>query len=508
MVLLSRELSFSPSLSLTRAIDNGRNPGMGTITRRKVDGRMSQALTNRKTLGLLFALLILLAGYFSPSVEGLSHDGIVGLAILFAAVALWICETFPLGITGLLALTLAPLLGVAQINSVFSGFGTTTVIFAITVFGLTAIVMKSNIAVRLTGLMVRFAGTDSKRLVLAFMVFGALLSAVMNDSATLVLFLSLADVVLEKAGHIKGKSRLAKSLYLGSVLAVFTGGFTTPAGASVNVLAMGLIEQTTGQAVAFLDWVLYAAPVVVVLIPIMWFTTVKILKPEPISQECHDALRKEALSLGKLGIEEKKTLVMLVALPTLWILGSWVPVLNITTVSVIGLTAMFAPGIRLLTFSEFQKEVPWNIVIMIGAVISLGGIVGATGGVEFLASLLINSGFMDFNVFLCFWIIGAIVYAFHTLVPVGHSLVTILTPPLIASCMIAGYPPVIPAIILVVCCSGNFLLPINAGVALSYRDNVYTPKDLFKTGIIPVFCIITLFAAWVPFAASGLEAIL
>lgn len=459
---------------------------------------MSQSLLRKQNLGIPLAIVILLVGHFCPAIEGLSHEGVLGLAILFAAVVIWVCETLPMGITGLLALVLAPLLGVADINTVFSGFGTTTVIFAIAVFSLTAIVMKSDLAVRLTGFMVRLAGRDSRKLVLAFMAAGGLLSSVMNDSATLVLFLGFADTVLKHAGHEKGKSNLAKCLYLGSAFAIFMGGMATPAGASINVLALGLVEQATGATIPFLDWVIAVAPVAIVMIPVIWIVLVKIFKPESISDEGLHAMTEKAAALGRLSTEEKKTLFFLIGIPILWVAGSWIPALSVTTVSVIGLACMCAPGIRILTFEEFQREVPWSIVIMIGAVISIGGFVGATGGVAFLANIFLNSGVMGLGAFLTFWIIVFAVYFTHTFVPVGPAFATILIPPLMAYCVDAGYSPAIPAILLAAILSGNLLLPINPGLALSYRDNVYTFGDSFKAGIVPVFVLISLLAAWVP----------
>lgn len=465
---------------------------------------MSRQSINKRLLGAPLAAIILLIGWFLPASEGLSHEGIVGLAILFSAVVLWICETLPMGVTGLLALVLAPLLGIADINTVFSGFGTTTVIFAITVFSLTTIVMKSNLAVRLIGLMVRFAGDDSCKLVLAFMAAGGLLSAVMNDSATLVLFLGFADIVIANAQLEKGRSNLAKCLYLGCAFAIFMGGMATPAGASINVLALGLLEQATGQTVPFLSWVIAVAPVAIVMIPVIWFVITHLFKPEPISQQSIDELIKRSSGLGKFSIEEKKTLALLVGIPALWVAGSWIPVLNVTTVSVVGLALMCMPGMRLLTFEEFQREVPWTIVIMIGAVISLGGVVGATGGVAFLADLFLSSGIMGLGPFFTFWIITMVVYLTHSFVPVGPAFATILIPPLMAYCLEAGYSPAIPAILLAAILSGNMLLPINPGLALSYRDNVYTFADSFKAGIVPVFVLVTLLAAWVPFMCTTL----
>ena len=41
---------------------------------------------------------------------------------------------------------------------------------------------------------------------------------------------------------------------------------------------------------------------------------------------------------------------MILALPVLWIAGTWVPLLNVTTVAIIGLAIMMLPGLNLLTW--------------------------------------------------------------------------------------------------------------------------------------------------------------
>lgn len=463
---------------------------------------MMNAGFSKKYLGIPIAVVILIVGWFLPPMEGLSHEGIAGLAVMFAAVAMLLCETLPMAVTGLLALVVASLLGIAPIGQVFSGFGTSTVIFAITVFSLTAIVVKSDLAIRLAGFLVRVAGRDSRRLVLAFMVAGGLLSSVMSDTATLVLFLGFADMILAQAGHEKGKSNLAKCLYLGSAFAIFMGGMATPAGASINVLALGLVEQATGATIPFLSWIIIAAPVAILMIPTIWFVVTKVFKPEPIDGESLAALADKAASLGALSGQEIKTLVFLVGVPALWIAGSWIPELNVATVSIVALALMCMPGISLLTFEELQREVPWNVVLMIGAVLCLGGIVGSTGGVAFIANLFLSSGVMNFGVFVTFWLIVAAVYFVHSYVPVGPAFATLLIPPLMTYCIQAGYSPAIPAILLAAILSGNMLVPINPGLALSYRDNVYTFGDAFKAGIVPVFVLITLLAAWVPVAVG------
>lgn len=463
---------------------------------------MTATKSLKQIAGIIIAVLIMALGMFLPGNEQLTHEGILGLAILLATVALWVCESIPMGVAGLLALVVAPMVGIADINKVFGGFGTTTVIFAIAVFGLTAIVMKSNLAIRLTAAMTRWSGADSNKLVLAFMAVAWLLSTVMNDSAVLVLVIGLSLIVINNAGHTVGKSRLAKALFIGIGLCSFIGGGATPAGSSINVLVIGMLEQTMGYTISFVDWMIACLPVCLLMLPISWFAVVKILKPEPIEDKDLKELQDRATALGPLAAEEKKTLFFLLGMPVLWIAGSWIPALNVTTVTIIGLAGMFLPGVKLLTFEEFQREVPWTIVIMIGAVLSLGSIVNATGGVAYLADLFLGTGVTQLGWFFSLLLIMLAVYAFHTVVPIGPAFITLLVPPLMAFCVSVGISPAVPGMMLAILLSGNFLLPINPGMALAYRDNCFTFGDLFKTGIVPAIIFVTLLSAWVPLACG------
>ncbi|MCL1846509.1 MAG: SLC13 family permease [Coriobacteriia bacterium] len=467
---------------------------------------MSIGKSSIKVIGLCVAAVIVAVGYFLPESEGLTHEGILSIAILVGCVLLWICESLPMGVAGLLALVAGPLLGLVPIASAFTGFGTTTFIFAVAVFGLTAIVMKSDLATRITKVMVSWSGASSNKLILAFMAATALLSTVMNDSAVLVLFLGFAYIVLGSAKHTIGKSRLAKSLFIGIAFAAFIGGGITPAGSSLNVLVIGMIEQATGNTVPFLSWMVACGPVCIVMIPICWFAIIKILKPEPIDESALVDLNEKAAALGKkLSLEEKKTLVFLIGMPVLWIVGTWVPLLNVTTVCIIGLAAMTAPGIGVLTFDEFQKSVPWTICIMIGAVLSLGGMVSATGGVMYLANLFLNTGVTSLGVFGSLLVIFLVIYFAHTLIPIGPAFAALFTPPLMAFCIASGVSPAVPGMVLAIILSGSLLVPFNPGMALAYRDNCFTPLDLFKTGIIPALIFLVLLSAWVPFASNLLQ---
>lgn len=79
---------------------------------------------------------------------------------------------------------------------------------------------------------------------------------------------------------------------IGIPISAVTGGMATPAGSSFNVVAMNILQKATGASVSFLDWVIVALPVVIVMVPVTWFFITQILKPEPITDECLQGIRE------------------------------------------------------------------------------------------------------------------------------------------------------------------------------------------------------------------------
>ena len=331
-------------------------------------------MKGKSLIGVILAAICVTVTYLLPGSEELSHEGITALGVLGMASILWISNTLPFGVTGLLALVMLVLLGVSDMASVFVGFSNSSVIFVITVFCLTAAVMNTKLTLRLINKLLRWAGSSAEKLVLAYMAAAALLSSVMSNVPVTVLFLGLAQPVLKAVGAKPGSSRLGKCLMIGIPFAAVNGGMATPAGSSFNVLAMGVFESIAGKPLTFLQWMAVGLPTAIVATLVCWICLVKIFKPEAINEECSASIREEAENAGKISAYEKKVLFMLVAMPVLWILGTWFPALDVTVVSIIGFVVMFMPGINILTWKQFEESVPWNIILMFGAILSLGTI--------------------------------------------------------------------------------------------------------------------------------------
>ena len=317
-------------------------------------------MKGKSLIGVILAAICVTVTYLLPGSEELSHEGITALGVLGMASILWISNTLPFGVTGLLALVMLVLLGVSDMASVFVGFSNSSVIFVITVFCLTAAVMNTKLTLRLINKLLRWAGSSAEKLVLAYMAAAALLSSVMSNVPVTVLFLGLAQPVLKAVGAKPGSSRLGKCLMIGIPFAAVNGGMATPAGSSFNVLAMGVFESIAGKPLTFLQWMAVGLPTAIVATLVCWICLVKIFKPEAINEECSASIREEAENAGKISAYEKKVLFMLVAMPVLWILGTWFPALDVTVVSIIGFVVMFMQREDLLEnerYSDMSKRI-------------------------------------------------------------------------------------------------------------------------------------------------------
>ena len=458
-----------------------------------------EGFLNKRGVGFVLGVIIMIVCMCIPGSEAISHQGIMAIGSLLLAVVFWVCGTLPLGVTGMVALIIAVLTGAADVKSAFGAFGGGTVWFVVAIFSLPALLMKTNWPVRLVNVLLNIVGESSEKLVLIFMCAVALVSTVMSDTAAVVLFLGIAFVVLRAVDARPGQSNLGKALMIGIPIGAVIGGVVTPAGSTFNVLANGMLEQLAGYSVGFLEWTVIGLPVAIVCVPLCWFFIVKVLKPEPIAKAGFDNLRQAGKDAGKATPFEIRALIMIVALPVLWIMGSFIPVLNTTVVAIIGLGIMFIPGLDLLKWDEFVKQVPWTVVLMMGAVMSLGDIVSNTGAAQFITDVFLGTGVanLDFTMFLLVCVF--VVYALHTIAPAGAAILSLFLPIMVGVCQSVGVSPAVPTILLAFVVAGNFILPVNPTVIITYGEGYFSAGDMAKSGFIPAIILCVAMVLWVPF---------
>lgn len=197
-------------------------------------------------------------------------------------------------------------------------------------------------------------------------------------------------------------------------------------------------------------------------------------------------------------MQEKKALAFVILLPVLWIAGNWIPVLNVTTVALLGLVVAFLPGVSLLTWKQYQRSVPWVVLIMVGCIFSMSNLMKSTGVIDFIGTLINETGMFTLPFSLALLVYLLFAYAIFTLCPVGGVWEALFVPVLVGFCTQCGFSPTIAPFAILFAFGGNFLLPINPLNMYSYAYGYFSPGELFRAGIIPALILIVLDALWVP----------
>lgn len=447
-------------------------------------------LNYKKLFGLIFTVLAIIIAFVLPTTPEVTRTGMVALAVFLGVIVMWVCETFPMSVSALLMMFLMPALGVMELNAVFPAFGGTSFFFAIATFFVSGALEDTSVPLRICRALAKMTKGDSRKLVIALYIACALTSSIMSNLSTCIIYLSIGLSLLRANDCEPGKSNLGKCLMIGLPATAGVGGLITPAGMSANALIIGLLE-TVGIELTFLGWTLLFAPLALFTTVIcgLWVTTV--FKPEPIDAKALEALDEKLRECGNFTKKEIKTVVIIVVMLICWLLGTWVPVLNVTVVAIVGMAVLFMPGIDIMEWKTASKKVNWDLCFTMGAV---GVFISALTNTGIMGWIVENlfSGLGNWNVFVMFFVIGLVVCVIRAFIPTAPAIVALFGAPLLAAAALTGASPVALLIIPAFWACTPMLLWIEPIFLFSYGYNYYKPLDVLKYGCIPSLILIAL----------------
>lgn len=452
-------------------------------------------MSNKRIIGLIGAAIILVGLWFVPAPEGLTPAGVNTIGLLLMALILWVTEAVPIAVTALALILFQPVYGIAQPNTAFTNFINSVFFFVIASYGISIAIMDTTFINRFANFLLRKTGGGAFSVVLSLTAAVATLSAFISNVPACAVFMGFALGMLEPLKEGPAKTGLRKTLMIAIPFGAMIGGIATPAGSSVNILALDLMEKSTGTTISFLEWMLYGVPITVVSVPFTVFVLMKMFKPSAIGKESVALILEQTKIDRPFSAREKKLIVILILMFVFWIAGTWVPAFNITIVALAGLIVMFLPGIDILDWDNFMKEVSWDAVIMIGGVSSIGVAVTATGvSGWFMTGTLSNITDMDLMPLV--FIIGMFLNLIHLILPIAPAIVAVGVQPLVDLADTMSISPSIFIITLSFMAGLCLLLPLDAVPLLTYTKKYYTMWDMFKVGIIVSTVIAILLAVW------------
>jgi sodium-dependent dicarboxylate transporter 2/3/5 len=323
------------------------------------------------------------------------------------------------------------------------------------------------------------------------------LSMWISNTATTLMLLPVALAVLEK---LEGE-QLAIPLLLGVAYAASVGGVGTPVGTPPNLIFFENYRVITGTEPTFLEWMTWALPVVVVMVPLVGLWLTRGLK---------DHTPIEMPAVGHWRPEEVRTLLVFAVTALLWVtrkepFGGWsewagLPTASDASVALVAVVAMFlipnGKGERLLDW-ETAGKIPWGILLLFGAGMVIAEAFKSSGLSESLGTALTGLGQLPTLALIA---IICLTITFLTEVTSNTATATLLMPILGAAAVSTGIDPKIIMVPATISASFAFMLPAATGPnAVVFGSEQLTVRDMAREGLalnLMGVVVVTLISYW------------
>jgi len=219
------------------------------------------------------------------------------------------------------------------------------------------------------------------------------LASFISDHALAAIFLPIA-MILHRGSQRRGEPldmELGKMLVITVAMACNIGGFGSPSGGARNVIMMSYLNDMFGIDIGYFDWVTYAFPFVIIMIPITWLTLQWRFKP--VVRDLSPAmnfLREDIERMGGWNRQQIIAVIIFAVMVFLWFteksfyqMGIYPVRLGIGVVAIGGAVAYILTGV--VNWRDYQEKVDWGVVWLYAGAIIFGKVLDETGAAYYLA---------------------------------------------------------------------------------------------------------------------------
>ncbi|WP_298018652.1 DASS family sodium-coupled anion symporter [uncultured Dysosmobacter sp.] len=448
-----------------------------------------------RKIGFIVGILLMLIIGFMPTPEGLTVVGQRVLAVTVLMVVFWITEAMPIPFTAWLPILLFPLMGITGAKGqneikLFTHYAYQTCFLLVGVGFLSGSMVKHNLHKRISLGIVSKIGKRPTTLILGFILAVAFVSMWMSNTAATVMMLPVAMAIAKTLGD--EAQGLKKAMLLSIPYAATIGGMATTIGTTTNPTGIGLIQETIGIEINFVDWLKIGLPFTIILLPLMWVYMVKFFKVDKMPPVDISIARKQYQELGPMSKGEKWTAIVFLCCCVLWctrslVWGKWIPFASDETVAMLGAFLVMAipldykKGEYVCDWKTGFNDIPWNAYILLGGSMVMGNAFKDAGVAAWVANML--QGLAGMNAVVICIIVG-IATALLTELTTNAVVVAAFIPVLVGVGEAVGVNPFAMMIACMLSCNFAFMLPpATPPNAIAYGTGEVTMKDLVKCGL-------------------------
>lgn len=398
------------------------------------------------------------------------------LAVFVICMALWLTNYIPLAATGLLAIALLPLLNVLPSKEAFALFGNQAVFFILGVFLLAGAMIATGLSKRLTLVFLQRFDRSPRMLVAGVLLTSAFLALWMPEHAVAAMIFPIVVEIAEALKLEKGRSQYAKMLFLALAWGSIIGGVGTILGGARAPLALGLLEEYSGEQISFLGWTAAAFPMVLIMVGIAWFVLRRLPDDVDSIEPATRMLDERVRRLGPMSGAERRLAVLGLAT-----VGAWIFVGHQIGLGVIAVTsASLLFVLQIADWRTVQDYVNWGVLIMYGGAVALGTAMNQTHACQWIVEQFLSPDVPKFAILAAMATVALVLTegvsnsaAVAILLPIGYSF-----------CPATGLSPVTVTLAVTIPAGLAFSLPISSPPnAICFSAGYYSVRQVVRLGV-------------------------
>jgi sodium-dependent dicarboxylate transporter 2/3/5 len=437
-------------------------------------------LRRPRALGITLALILCAGIVLAPTPDGLTREGQNAIAIFALCFVLWVTGALPLAVTGLFAIVLLPSLRVIPADRSFSLFGSPVVFFILGAFMLAAALIDSGLSTRFAVGFLRRFGRSPRSLIAGVIFSGGFLAFWMPEHAVAAMLFPIVLEIAHALDIVPRKSQYGKALFLALAWGTVIGGVATLLGGARAPLALGILEEHYGLRIGFLEWMVAAAPLAIVLMFAANFILTRVFSMEAGDvARAKTALDEKSRNLGPVSGREKGVAVILVLTIVAWIVGGHG--FGLAPIALLSAVSLFV--FNLIRWKSVEEYVNWGIILMYGGAMALGSALHETGAAKWIADVAMSRvvGLSSFFIIAIFAVIAAIL----TEAISNVAAVALLLPICFGVAEKVGLPPQAVVFAIAVPAGLAFALPTGTPPnAIAYSAGYYRLKEAVLAGVL------------------------
>lgn len=453
------------------------------------------------------ALIVAIRAVPFPVLQGpggtilaLSPLGKTSLAIVVAVVVLWVTEALPFPVTALLVFLLLPAFAVTTSmdpkvspieDAVRNGLGKPVIVFFIGVLVLSTAFSKAGLGERAVDWVLKRTGGRPRAVLLAILTIGMFLAVWITALAAVATLLPISLSILRRTGAKPGESNFGRALMLGTCMGPLIGGIAAPTGAAPNAIALDYLGQA-GVNIRFWDWLAVGFPSAVLLVPAAWLV---LLVCFPFGHEQAEAIPIPEKTAAPLSYQQWAVLAILSFAILAWIAGPllatgarWSVWRYPQWVGLLAGALCFLPGLGVLKWQDAERGVPWRILLVVAAGLSLGSAFYSSHAADYVTWVLFG-GVVQLGPLLRPSAIVLMVAVLHLVLSSNTVTGSIVIPLLISIAAMLHIPAWQLCAPAALTAPLALILPIESPDALiAYSSGYFSVKDMAKAGVPVTLC--------------------